>query len=326
MECLLNLAFTKDEAPKIRKQKEAHNGTESSKASAQTTRHGHVPNLTSSSRDLRSARAPPPQPQRDQNVQASNSTYHRQPNQSSFPSKSGMDSILDRSLIAYSLDQSGDANDTTSHEDHRKLSFELSEQLLLRDLLYVFQGIDGRYIKFSDNTDRFELVGSGNDVPVNTRHLVSVLSEVGWLYKRTSQAISAQLDDQNIPGNTVQSFCACLQIELDDFFRLLSVLESQLNVSTICSVNSADFHSQDVSQHARLVPNSLTLRRLFTWMQAPLQRLRNLCNIAEACRGLRGGAMVSCLYDFARNGDPNVQKFVGRILRKTTYPLMGKLW
>lgn len=237
-----------------------------------------------------------------------------------------MENILDRSLIAYSLDKQDDSHGDAAEGARRKLPFELSEQLLLRDLLYVFQGIDGKYIKFNAKTDRFELVGGSEDIPGNTRHLVGVLSEVGWLYKRASEAITAQMDDVETLGTTVQSFCSCLQMELDDFFRLLAVLESQLNVSAIQSIDSDGFHSAEVSHHARLVPNSLTLRRLFTFMQAPMQRLRNLCNIAESCRGLRGGALVSCLYDFARNGDPNVQTFVGRILKRTAYPLLGKLW
>eukprot|EP01138_Halocafeteria_seosinensis_P009649 gb/GECG01009860.1/.p1 GENE.gb/GECG01009860.1/~~gb/GECG01009860.1/.p1 ORF type:complete len:1022 (+),score=109.43 gb/GECG01009860.1/:1-3066(+) len=334
LECLLNLAFTKHDIPAPKSTKphvnQSKNGQSDYRTSAQRAtskqREGNVPNLTFSSQEAASARAPPRPPSnhsqgryRPESRGDQSSTHDSQ--QSSFRSKSGMDNMLDRSLIAYSLDQQDGSHDAR----RRKLPFELSEQLLLRDLLYVFQGIDGKYIKFNTKTDRFELAVGSEDIPGNTKHLVGVLSEVGWLYKRASEAINSQMENIDTLGTTVQSFCSCLQMELDDFFRLLAVLESQLNVSAIHSVDSDEFSSSEVSRHARLVPNSLTLRRLFTWMQAPMQRLRNLCNIAESCRGLRGGALVSCLYDFARNGDPNVQTFVGRILKRTTYPLLGKL-
>lgn len=36
-------------------------------------------------------------------------------------------------------------------------SFEVTEEVIVRDLVYVFQGIEGKYIKYSHSEDAFRL-------------------------------------------------------------------------------------------------------------------------------------------------------------------------
>ena len=104
------------------------------------------------------------------------------------------------------------------------LPFALSEALLVRDMLYVFQGIDGTYIRYFDSppsNSGSSSSGSGSapaavhtghgprpspsplggfrvidsaaaGVPQSTRQLVCRLGELGWLYRRVTAFLEAQ--------------------------------------------------------------------------------------------------------------------------------------
>jgi hypothetical protein len=108
------------------------------------------------------------------------------------------------------------------------MSFELSEQLLIRDLLFVFQGIDGRYIKFDHKTDGYTLA-ERISLPASTKTLVTQLSELGWLYRKICSFISRQGSDPSL-GLVGQSFSCALQNELGDYYRLVAILESQVHM------------------------------------------------------------------------------------------------
>ena len=65
------------------------------------------------------------------------------------------------------------------------------ESEILRDLLYVFQGIDGRYLKFDPRADAFVL-DPNVVLPRPTSEIVNKLTELGWLYFRIQQSIQAR--------------------------------------------------------------------------------------------------------------------------------------
>ena len=73
-------------------------------------------------------------------------------------------------------------------------------------------------------------------------------------------------------GLVGQSFCAALQQELTEYYRLLAVLEGQHQVG------DAGFVGEGAS-------GSLTLRRLMVWTYDPLMRLRTLAALVDACKG-----------------------------------------
>ena len=73
-------------------------------------------------------------------------------------------------------------------------------------------------------------------------------------------------------GLVGQSFCAALQQELTEYYRLLAVLEGQQQVG------DAGFVGEGAS-------GSLTLRRLMVWTYDPLMRLRTLAALVDSCKG-----------------------------------------
>ncbi|KAG0254944.1 Gamma-tubulin complex component 3 [Actinomortierella ambigua] len=146
-------------------------------------------------------------------------------------------------------------------------SAEVDESALLRDLMFIFQGIDGKTVRFD--------------------------SESGTC-----------VIDPN-------SFCAALQHELTEYFRLIAVLESHIPKEA----------SSTQRQNTSLPPKGgLTLKRLIVWTQEFLQRLRLMSVLVDCCQDLQGGALVSMIHDYTQHGDPVIQQFINHMLEKVSTP------
>ena len=68
------------------------------------------------------------------------------------------------------------------------LGEELSEQALLRDVVFAFQGIDGKYVRWSNRANAF-MVDPRTGVLQAVRTLVGKLCEMGWLFRRVREFI-----------------------------------------------------------------------------------------------------------------------------------------
>ncbi|ONK66166.1 uncharacterized protein A4U43_C06F4810 [Asparagus officinalis] len=195
---------------------------------------------------------------------------------------------------------------------------EVSESALVRDVLYVSQGIDGRYVKFDEKSDSYELLQSLK-VPRSTRILVRKLAELGFLFRKVRNYINdsmARFVAEEV-GTVGQAFASALQDELSDFYKLLAVLESQS--STPIPMTGSDSGSPE---------NYLSLRRLAVWLAEPMVRMRLMAVLVDKCRDLKGGAMAGAIHGQSQHGDPLVQEFMGRLLRRVCSPLfeMVRSW
>uniref|UniRef100_A0A1D1YX60 Gamma-tubulin complex component 3 n=1 Tax=Anthurium amnicola TaxID=1678845 RepID=A0A1D1YX60_9ARAE len=194
----------------------------------------------------------------------------------------------------------------------------VSEPALVKDVLYAVQGIDGRYVRYDAASDGYDLPDPLR-VPSSTRTTVRRLCELGWLFRKVKGYISDCTDGfpSEDVGTIGQAFCAALQDELSDYYKLLAVLESQSSNHPIPPV------SVSVSGG-----NYLTLRRLAVWLAEPTVRMRLMAVLVDGCRSLRGGAMAGAIHGHAQHGDPLVQEFMGRLLRRVCSPLfeMVRSW
>lgn len=234
-----------------------------------------------------------------------------------------------------------------------------SEAALVRDLLFVFQGIDGHYVRWrpSASSDAAEppaarrrraprgegalpllppsLGGTGaydstvcegfacakavdgHPVPLQTAHAVQSLGELGWLYRRIQGLLDAPPNQQGArparsrtgpeapTGLVRNAFSAAVRAELDVYFRQLATLDAQL------------------SAQGRGAEGAWTLQRLRLWAQEPMQTLRSLAVVTEACEGLRGCALAGALAAHCDHGDPSVRSLVSRLLRSACAPIRG---
>ncbi|XP_009125660.1 gamma-tubulin complex component 3 [Brassica rapa] len=191
---------------------------------------------------------------------------------------------------------------------------EVTEEVLVRDVLYACQGIDGKYVKFNSEIDGYAVVDYIN-TPRATRTMVRTLSELGWLFKKVKSFISESMDED--VGTVGQAFCAALQDELSDYYKLLAVLEAQ-------GMNPIPL----VSESAGGSSSYLSLRRLSVWFAEPKVKMRLMAVLVDKCRVLRGGAMAGAIHLHAQHGDPLVHDFMMSLLRCVCSPLfeMVRSW
>ena len=146
--------------------------------------------------------------------------------------------------------------------------FEVTEQSLLRDILYVFQGIEGKMIRYEDENDGYR-INPTIGVPFPIRDFIDKLNELGWLYRKVKKFLDARVGEKAL-GLVGQSFCAAVHKELAEYYRLLAVLEAQQNQL------SGDGGME-----------GLTLRRLMVWTNDPLIRMKALATLVDSCKGLQ---------------------------------------
>ncbi|KAF2289511.1 hypothetical protein GH714_036765 [Hevea brasiliensis] len=95
--------------------------------------------------------------------------------------------------------------------------------------------------------------------------MVRKLCELGWLFRKVKGYISESID--RLPakdaGTIGHAFCAALQDELSEYFKLLAVLEAQ-------EMNPIPLVSETFSSG-----NYLSLRRLSVWFAEPMVKMRS---------------------------------------------------
>ncbi|KAG7033560.1 Gamma-tubulin complex component 3, partial [Cucurbita argyrosperma subsp. argyrosperma] len=191
---------------------------------------------------------------------------------------------------------------------------EVSEEVLVRDVLYACQGIDGKYVKFDNNADGYVLSNIVK-APRATRTMVRKLCEIGWLFRKVKGYISENMErfPAEDVGTVGHAFCAALQDELSEYYKLLAVVEAQ-------SMNPIPLVSEAASSG-----NYLSLRRLAVWFAEPMVKMRLMAVLVDKCRVLKGGAMAGAIHLHAQHGDPLVLEFMRRLLRRV-YALHFLRW
>lgn len=182
-----------------------------------------------------------------------------------------------------------------------------TEHLILIDLLYIFQGINGKYIKYDTRNDNYHISQSLN-ISISVNDLILSLCELGWLYLKVSSYISKITSSS---GLIVQAFVYSLQEELHDYYRLLAILEQELY--------RVDVHEPNDES------SGLTLLRLRVWMQEPLERMCLMARLLDCSNILSGGALASKLHAHGQHGEQVVHVFINRIMDHICIPLYNML-
>ena len=217
----------------------------------------------------------------------------------------------------------------------------IPEHLLLRDTLYLLQGISGKHVQlaFSDQDDINSLVFLDDTVhppsfslpfltrtqrhiiPSPVRSLIHRLAEVGHLYSRVD-AFVKDSQRRSAVGMIEQSLCHHLQAQLTEYYRLVAILESQMSIPN--TDTDPDIPGRE---------SGLTLKRLDVWVNDWRLRMRMMSVCVEGARGTpfkftrihppeahlpdaQGGALVNLIHSYTDNGDPFVRKFTDQLLEE----------
>ncbi|XP_028622137.1 gamma-tubulin complex component 3 isoform X2 [Grammomys surdaster] len=218
---------------------------------------------------------------------------------SQTPTSKGFPNALSRSLTRSRRE--GDPGGT----------LEVTEAALVRDILYVFQGIDGKNIKMSSTENCYKVDAKAN-LNKSLRDTAVRLAELGWLHNKIRKYADQRSLDRSF-GLVGQSFCAALHQELKEYYRLLSVLHSQLQLEDDQGVNLG-------------LESSLTLRRLLVWTYDPKIRLKTLAALVDHCQGRKGGELASAVHAYTKTGDPYMKSLVQHILSLVSHPVLSFLY
>ena len=220
-------------------------------------------------------------------------------------------------------------NDKTSmlrYKIDENTSFSMSQQLLLRDVIFTFQGIDGKYIRFSKSENSYA-IDPKIGIPTPVRVLLLKLSHMGYLFRKVNSIINKSIARKDL-GIVGQSLYFVFQEQLVDYYRLMAVLEAQVDLGDPTGMvggnNDGNANTGIDANNVSTNP-SLTLRRLFVWIQDPYERIKLMHTIAESTAGMRGGALASAVHTFTRHGDPMVRSFVNKTMQEISAPLLAMI-
>ncbi|RHZ90285.1 hypothetical protein Glove_1g17 [Diversispora epigaea] len=183
-----------------------------------------------------------------------------------------------------------------------------SEKLLLRDIIFIFQGINGQYIKW-DNEAKSFIIDLKISINRSTVDLLHRLSELGFLYRRVEEFVKMNANDPFI-GLVGQAFCSVLQHELTEYYRFIANLEAAITKEV---------------DNQQFLTSGISLKRLLVWTQDSLFKLRIMSVLVECCKEKRGGALVSTIYNYTNHGDPFIQEFINKILEEISRPFFEML-
>ena len=189
-----------------------------------------------------------------------------------------------------------------------KTSLIITEKDLINDLLFVFEGINGKYIAYDAQEDAYVL---NKLIPWNEDiyNIVNYLSEIGWLYKK----IKMYLDfykESNIQSQFIKSFVNALQNELNNYFKLISFfrkLNSEQNINNNMNIN--DKRSQN-----------LNLKNIVLWTLVPKETLKWLAACCESLHSLKGTSVLSQIYSFVHYDGCN--NYLNNILNEVSKPFI----
>ncbi|KAK2466247.1 hypothetical protein APHAL10511_001889 [Amanita phalloides] len=238
--------------------------------------------------------------------------------------------LLERSLMSTStshrsvgsLPHGKSKADILKSYRHKSARECLPENLLLRDALYLLQGISGRYIKFFRSESDHSILftdESKHFIPPPTRALIHRLAEVGYLYARVESFVNERENAAGV-GMIEQSLCHHLQAQLTEYYRLIAILESQM--ASDGKVENAENTKNERQSDER---TGLTLRRLDVWINEWRLRMRMMSVCVEGAKDAHGGALVNLIHGYTDNGDPFVRKFTDQLLEEVSKPFFATL-
>ncbi|KAG8461667.1 hypothetical protein KFE25_001285 [Diacronema lutheri] len=219
------------------------------------------------------------------------------------------------------------------------------EAELVRVALYAMQAVSSAHVRFDASPARdappFVVEPS---LPAATRALLAALCELGASYAGCERFARGALSggasrgvgadegavdgggdggggiDADDGGHVRQALRAAVRRELDDYVRLLALLDEERLGGARAAEGGGGGGGGGGRARARL-----TLRKLLLWAHEPRLRLDALCALIERCVTQHGGALCNALRECSQHGDPFVAAYVGAFAAQAGAPLLRML-
>ena len=188
-----------------------------------------------------------------------------------------------------------------------KTSLVITEKDIINDLLFVFEGINGKYIAYDSSEDAYIL---NKIIPWSEEicNIVNSLSEIGWLYKKIKMYLD-YYKESNIQSQFIKSFVNALQNELNNYFKLISFFRKLNTEQNMNNNMNNDKRSQN-----------LNLKNIVLWTLVPKETLKWLAACCESLHSLKGTSVLSQIYSFVHYGGCN--NYLNNILNEVSKPFI----
>lgn len=177
------------------------------------------------------------------------------------------------------------------------------ETFLVKDLLFAFQGIDGKYLSLS-NSKKNDISNEKLSISTEVANVVNQLLSIGHHYSQIQSSLSQLKKRDTVLLN---SLAAYIEQDLNEFHRLIAILENNLQ-------------NGESSEFSRL----LTLKKLYAWTQEPLVKLsttaallKSLCNATSH--------PLTLLSEYSSHGDPYIRSFITSLMNHISIPFYGMI-
>ncbi|CAD7701696.1 unnamed protein product, partial [Ostreobium quekettii] len=222
-------------------------------------------------------------------------------------------------------------------------TWQAREGALVRDVLFAVQGIDGTFVKF----DRLSQQGGGfvidpgAGIDAAPAALALRLCELGWLFRKVRAFVEG---GGGQPGGSVrQALRHALSKEVEDYYRLMAVLEVQTGGhqggrDVALSGGSSEEGEREEAKRRSCQSDGpsgawgrgggMSLRRLAVCLAEPTRRMRTLAVVVDGTRDKSGGALAGAVFGRLLHGAPSSRTFLKRILHCLSGPIydMIKQW
>jgi len=190
-------------------------------------------------------------------------------------------------------------------ESIKRRDYGVSEEALMRDLIYVLQGLEGTIMQYRASDCRYVVCDRLEGLVARPiKSLVEKMGAIGANFRAIQQSIANNSTSTEQTGIIRQSFCRAVAQELNEYLKLVAFLETSLNSST----------NSDSSA------GPVTLKRVVFWFHEAGLLLRFLRELVEQAAALRGGSLLSFLEQFRQHGNERMRQVVARILDQIMIP------
>jgi len=228
-----------------------------------------------------------------------------------------------------------------------QLTVQQQESAILEDLLFVFMGIEGQYIRFVDTYNPAEeterLAGPAFRIlpglDLSLRDLASTMLDMSTHYIALEAFIEVQSREEF--GSVNHALCAAIRKLLKDHLVLVAQLEHQLLTNDGFTLHVLNLHikatSQTLSQLFSLTQEVLKKNALLENDEDSLNDMDDIDNIIESLREggnadnegklCKGGAVLSLITNrlASISGDPAARNLLTSLLRDASRPYMKML-
>lgn len=99
--------------------------------------------------------------------------------------------------------------------------------------------------------------------------MVEKLADMGWIYNKIKSLLNESKNNTFL-GTINNAFCRIINDELNEYYRLIAILEAQVNYDLLSLTNINNKTIQGISsseqQQPQDVTNKLTLRKLYIYI------------------------------------------------------------